>query len=198
MINEFLDPKAVSFKEVNREDVKPFIEKHYLGAYPSAIKLYIGIFYNESMVGMIIYGSPTAAQAAQAIFSPEAGMNHRNVSELKRLYLTDDENILPLDAKKNLAGYAISKGNEIASNKFPEVKVILTYSNNDTHSGSVYKATNAVYQGERDGKKRWVYPVGSPSQKRWVLKNLKSNIDWESTNESLDILRQMWKDSIVD
>jgi hypothetical protein len=78
--------------------------------------------------------------------------------------------------------------------KFPEIKVILTYSDSSHHTGAIYKATNAVYQGESAGKKRWVYPIGSKSQKNWVINNLKSNIDWKTVNECLNTLETMWRD----
>ena len=136
-------------------------------------------------------------QVVNAIFKPEAQMKHQNILELKRLFLISDENILPADAKKNLAGYSIVNGNNLVVEKFPDVKAIVTYSDSSVHSGAVYKATNAVYQGEYNGKKRWVYPIGDRRQKQWILKNLKSNIDWKTTNESLDILSKMWKDRSV-
>jgi hypothetical protein len=197
MITEFLDPKAVSFKEVSREDVQAFVAKHYLGAYPASAKLYLGIFYNQVMVGMVIYGSPMGPQVVNAIFKPEAQMKHQNILELKRLFLVDDKEILPDDAKKNLAGYSIVNGNTIVAEKFHDVKAIVTFSDSEHHTGAVYKATNAIYQGEYNGKKRWVYPVGNKSQRRWVINNLKANIDWKATNESLDILRQLWNDRSV-
>ena len=197
MITEFLDPKAVSFKEVAREDVQAFVAKHYLGAYPASAKLYLGIFYNGVMVGMVIYGSPMGPQVVNAIFKPEAGMKHNNIMELKRLFLIGDESILPTDAKKNLAGYSIVNGNAIVVDKFHDVKAIVTFSDSEHHTGAVYKATNAIYQGEYNNKKRWVYPVGNKSQRRWVTNNLKANIDWKATNESLDILKQLWHDTSV-
>lgn len=197
MITEFFDPKAVSFKEVGRDDVQDFVTKHYLGAYPAGAKLYVGIFYNNTMVGMVIYGSPIGPQVVNAIFKPEVGLKHNNILELKRLFLVDDQNVLSSDAKKNLAGYAISNGNGLVEKKFPDVKAVVTYSDSDHHTGAVYKATNAIYQGEANGKKRWIYPLGSRTQKRWLINNLKSNIDWKATNESLDILNQLWKDKSV-
>lgn len=50
----------VSVLEVSRLDVEDFVEDHYLGVFPSAAQLYLGVFYKEIMVGMLIYGSPTA------------------------------------------------------------------------------------------------------------------------------------------
>jgi hypothetical protein len=193
MLTEFLDPKAVSFKEVRREDVQAFVEKHYLGKYPSGAKLYLGIFYNDAIVGMVIYGSPIASSIVTAIFNPGTELTSQNILELKRLFLVDDESILPKDAKKNLAGFSIAKGNDFVAERFPEAKVIVTYSDSSVHSGAVYKATNAIYQGEANNKKRWVYPLGSASQKNWIKKNLKTNIDWKAVSEGLDISNQLWK-----
>ena len=150
------------------------------------------------MVGMVIYGSPSAMGGlANSIFKDESNMTLSNISELKRLFLVDDETILPRDAKKNLAGYSIARGNEFVEQKFPEVKLIVTYSDSSVHSGAVYKATNAIYQGERAGKKRWVYPLGDRRQKQWILNNLRSNIDWKATNECLDTLIRLWHDVSV-
>ncbi len=194
MLNEFLNPASVEFREVDRAVVKDFVEKHYLGAYPAAAKLYLGIFYNNEMVGMVIYGSPFGPNVIYSMFSADTGILMKNVLELKRLFLTDDENLLPSDAKKNLAGFAISKGNDYVANKFPDVKAIVTYSDSSHHSGTVYKATNAIYQGELNDKKRWVYPIGSSSQRNWVKRNLRSNLDWKATNECMSVLKTMWRE----
>ncbi len=194
MIKEFLNPNEVELKPVERNVVSDFVQKHYLGSYPAAAKLYLGIYYSNNLVGMIIYGSPIGPQTVNAIFKPESNLKHNNVLELKRLYLVDDEGLLPKDAKKNLAGYSISQGNLIVANTFPDVKAIVTYSDSSVHSGAVYKATNAVYQGEYNNKKRWVYLLGSKTQKKWLINHLKQNLDWKNTNEGLDILEKMWKD----
>jgi hypothetical protein len=195
---EFFNPSDVRIYPVNRDDLKGFVEKHYLGSYPAAAKDYLGVFYKnigmEALVGMVIYGSPSAPAVVKAMFKPEANVSFQAVSELKRLFLVDDETKLPKDEKKNLAGYCIAKGNDIIAERHPEVKAIVSYSDPEHHTGSVYKATNAIYQGRVSGKDRWVYPVGSPSQRSWVRKNLKTNIDWKMTTEAIDLLQEMWQD----
>ena len=30
-----------------------------------------------------------------------------------------------------------------------------------------------IFTGERFGKKRWLYPIGSPSQRKWVRKHIR-------------------------
>jgi hypothetical protein len=197
---EFFDPRAVSFKEIGRADVKDFIEKHYLGVYPAAAMFYVGIYYNDNFVGMIIYGKQRAP-LHRIVFTDEAGMTHHNLMELQRLFLDDDETKLPKDARKNLAGYAITKGNELCAQRFPDLKAIVSYSDPGHHSGAVYKATNAIYQGRSriggwggGGKDRWVYPVGSASQRSWVRKNLRTNLDWKAMTEAVELFEEMKKD----
>jgi hypothetical protein len=66
------------------EEVRPFIEKHYLGDWPKGIKKIYGILHmapeGEKLVGMIIYGDPRV-QATKEV-EPEA--HHDQVLELKR------------------------------------------------------------------------------------------------------------------
>jgi len=52
--------RQVTLLQVTRCDVDSFVEAHYLGKYPAAAQLYLGVFYEDVMVGMLIYGSPTA------------------------------------------------------------------------------------------------------------------------------------------
>lgn len=193
-----------SYKNITRDESKQFIEQHYLGKFPATSSEYVGIFYNDVLVGVVIYGSPASPSAVLSIFSPESGATHRNLMELQRLFITGDQNVLPDDDRKGLAGYSIVKANDIVSKKRPDIKAIVSYSDPDKHQGTVYKATGAIHQGRgRDyytyirksdgvevrpsrlkdgvpvekikvtGKDRYVYPVGSHSQRSWVRKNLK-------------------------
>ena len=243
MLNEFFDPKLVTFKEVDKDMVRDFVQKHYLGKFPQVPQFYVGIFYNNNLVGAVIYGRPAAPNLEKSVFKSDAEVNYKNLLELQRLFIVDDEELLPKDARKNLAGYSITKANELAAHEFPEVKAIVSYSDPDHHSGSVYKATNAIYQGRGTGnrmfkrksdgqlvrtnrlvpgeegefvrivgKDRWVYPMGSASQKNWVRKNLSSNQDWNAEDspfviqneptdvaaiaESKKILQELWKNVI--
>jgi UDP-N-acetyl-D-mannosaminuronic acid transferase (WecB/TagA/CpsF family) len=33
--------------------------------------------------------------------------------------------------------------------------------------------SHVTFTGERSGKKRWLYPIGSPSQRKWVRKHIR-------------------------
>jgi hypothetical protein len=184
-----LNKSSVSFNEVTRQEIAPFVKEHYLGAWPSTAQLYVGVFYGDALVGMLIYGSPTAGNCIiSSIFRAKKSgprtwqcgdhkghgvLDLQNISELKRLFLTSNEQLLPPSARKNLASYAIVNGNKLVARTRPSVKVIVTYSDSLFHRGTVYAATNAIYQGQRDGKRRWIYPQGAKSQKRWIRNHLK-------------------------
>lgn len=192
-----------SYKEITRDESKKFIEQHYLGKFPASSSEYVGIFYNDKLVGVVIYGSP-ASPSAINIFKPEANAVPENLIELQRLFITGDTNVLPEDDRKGLAGYSIVRGNELVSKKRPNLKAIISYSDPAKHQGTVYKATGAIYLGRGkdyyefdkgdgkilrqsratpeqkktlqkikiNGKDRYVYPVGSNSQRNWVKRHL--------------------------
>ena len=44
-------------------------------------------------------------------------------------------------------GYAIRCGNKVAAGMLPNAKVVVTYSDSAHHQGTVYVATNAIFQG---------------------------------------------------
>ncbi len=209
-----------TYKEITRDESKKFIEQHYLGKFPATSSEYVGIFYNDVLVGVVIYGSPASPSALLGVFKPEANAIPKNLIELQRLFITGDTNVLPEDDRKGLAGYSIVKANDIVSKKRPELKVIISYSDPAKHQGTVYKATGAIYLGrgrdyyefEKDGKiirqsratpeekktlkkvkmngkDRYVYPVGSHSQRNWVKRHLNTpsvtEMLWEDFKKSI-------------
>lgn len=218
-MNETFNPQSVTFEEVPRAKVREFIQTHYLGSFPAVSLAYVGILYNQNLIGVVIYGRTSAPSVQKSIFKPDVNVDNKDILELQRLFIIDDETLLPKEDRKNLAGFSISHANDFVVKKFPNVKVILSYSDPDHHLGTVYKATNAIYQGRGDkvrmfkradgklirtnrvqpeekgelvsmtGKDRWVYPVGSTSQKKWVKRNL---IDSE-LQELITISEALWK-----
>jgi len=105
-----------SYKNITRDESKQFIEQHYLGKFPATSSEYVGIFYNDVLVGVVIYGSP-ASPSALNIFTPEANAEPANIIELQRLFITGDTNVLPDDDREGLAGYSIVRANDLVSKK---------------------------------------------------------------------------------
>ena len=135
---------GLEIKLVLRNDVLPFfIENHYLAKPPTNTQLYLGIFYNNELIGTITYGYPVGPTAYAAIAKKDGKsiLNNHNVFELTRLFVKDI-------GVKNIESSVISRGNQLVHDKFPNVKVIITYSDPaEGHVGTVYQATGAIYQG---------------------------------------------------
>lgn len=154
-IGEVIAPGAVS-KELNRgiklasvsrNDVMPFfIESHYLKKPPTNTQIYIGIFYNNNLIGVITYGYPTGPSAFASIAKDEQGrslLGVHDVFELTRLYIKDIPELSSVESQ------VISAGNRLVKDAFPNLKVIVTYADpSEGHVGTVYQATGAKYLGK--------------------------------------------------
>jgi hypothetical protein len=133
----------IRLMRVSREDVVPFIQKHYLKKFPPSIKQIYGVYYilprNFKMIGMVIYGS--AWNRAKIMFEP-MGIKLDEIMDLKRLYLEDI-------GLKNLESFVIAQSLKMLMNDFPNVKIVLTYAwEGAGHIGTIYQATNAIYLGK--------------------------------------------------
>lgn len=132
-----------------KEDVAPFILKHYLGGWPNNIKKIYGIrLVGQGLIGMIIYGYPMVS--ATKVIQPE--VQSKEVLEIKRLFIED------IDDLPHVESYVIAKSLKIIKQEFPEIKVVLTFADEKAgHMGSIYQATNAIYLGKSGGKHKYAY-----------------------------------------
>ena len=144
--------EGLDIRTVNRNDVMPFFtEHHYLATPPTNTQSYLGIFYNNELIGTITYGYPTGPPAYKAIAKNNGVsiLTPQNVFELTRLYIKDV-------GVKNMESSVISKANDIINKNFPNVKAIVTYADpSQGHVGTIYQATNAVYQGKGANTKQF-------------------------------------------
>lgn len=136
---------GLDIKPVSRDEVLPFfIENHYLAKPPTNTQLYLGIFFNNELIGTITYGYPVGPTAYGAIAKKDGQsiLTNQNVFELTRLFVKDV-------GVKNIESSVISRGNQLVHDTFPNVKVIITYADpSEGHVGTVYQATGAIYQGK--------------------------------------------------
>lgn len=134
----------------NKEDIHPFILKHYLQSWPAGIKRIYGIQrIGHGLIGMIIFGSPLSS----ATKSMEQEVDHKQVLELKRLFIEDNEDL------PHIESYVIAQSLKMIKKEFPDVKVIITFADENVgHFGSIYQATNAIYLGKsKNGKHKYAY-----------------------------------------
>jgi hypothetical protein len=129
------------------------LNKHYIARWPTAVQAKLGVYHDGKLVGILLYGSTLHPTAGGDLFKDKEGksvLRNNQVWELLRAFTTDA-------AKKevpNLGSIVISKGNDwirthakTKGTNLP-IKGILSYADPEaSHSGTVYKATNAAYLG---------------------------------------------------
>ena len=159
--------------------------KHYAKRIPSISYAY-GLFDQEELIGIITYGMPPSPPLCVGVCGPE---NKDYVIELNRLCINDG-------SPKNSASILVSH-----SLKLLPPSIVVSFADTGVnHVGYIYQATNFIYTGlsakrtdvftgngkhprhcagfdksiriDRSRKHRYIYFVGSKSQKKQWLKNL--------------------------
>jgi hypothetical protein len=111
------------------------IENHYLHKWTSC-KYPFGVYYDNKLIGCIIYGSPVGRQVKTSITKTA---NNYTIMELTRLWIADGFGT-------NIESYVIGVTFKILKNK--GIDIIISYSDPDAgHLGKIYQACNFIYQG---------------------------------------------------
>ena len=160
-------------KQIRRDAAKDMIQRlhytHSLGKVSIAFGLYdtrakmngLGI-ESEQMVGVITFGQVSGRGLAQSLFE---GGTQDNTMELLRMVVIDD-----CECERS---FFIAKAIKLLKMKFPEVKVIVSFSDfTQGHYGIVYQASNFIYCG-KTGKKYHYMRNGKRVNKRFVFDKAK-------------------------
>lgn len=175
-----------SYCDVSKYYVKPttkdevydiVINKHYAGRWSGA-SLIFGIyekgssphqFFNtvsDRLVGCIIYGSPVARHGVKSI---SEFLKFDEVYELKRLWIEDG-----LGA--NIESFSIAQSINYIKNNLPTIKVLISYADPmENHSGTIYKATNWVYQGNEVSHGGALYQYRFNDTEQWLTPRAMNN-----------------------
>lgn len=136
--------------------------------WPKAVQSVLGVYVDDKLSGVMVYGIGTRAQAATDIFEPDTMANNQ-LWELQRVFTTDEAKELfrpPTTAGErsrpsSLGSMIISRGNEYIRSKArtkdgKPVRAILSFADSaQDHDGAIYKATNAAYLGEQPPRTGW-------------------------------------------
>jgi hypothetical protein len=145
---------GLEVKPIDQKDASQFVEKHYLGKFPSISNYYFGVFINGELIGCVIYGPPTSQHVAPHLSRDETGQSlvqQDEIYELQRLFIND------VPGLKNIESSVLAKSNRLLHDLNKRVKVVITYADPGTgHVGAIYQATNAIYQGKGDDRERWM------------------------------------------
>lgn len=122
---------------IDKKIAKELIVKNHYSHRWSSCRYALGLFHDNELVGVAVYGFPVGRQTVKSI-SPL--LENKDVLELTRLWLRDEE-------PKNSESYFIGRTFTWLRNN-TNIKVLISYSDPiQNHLGVIYQATNWLYQG---------------------------------------------------
>lgn len=149
-MSEFVDTDRVEVRKINSNIAKDIIVKHHYSHAWTMCSLAMGIFYKtneemdffegekEELIGCVVFGNPVGRSTAASLSSE---LKISQVYELTRLFIHDGYG-------KNIESYCIGQCLQYIKRTLPNIKAVISYSDPEQgHVGTIYKATNAIYQG---------------------------------------------------
>ncbi len=129
-------PKALRVVPVSPGVVESLIvTEHYLHSMPAAARLCLGVYWNDVLVGAVVFTSgPRHGYRLLSACKPQ------DVAVLARLWLSDD---LPKNSESRVIGYCLRW-----IRKHRPWKLILSYADPKVgHCGTIYQSTGWEYLG---------------------------------------------------
>jgi hypothetical protein len=149
---EYVDTSKLAVRPLNKGVAAAFVREHHYTHKPSACRYALGLFYiedddhsffsgaHERLVGCMTYGHPVSNRAIGSI-TKNIELELDNVLELTRLVVLDF-------VGKNTESWFIGQSFDWLKKNAPEVKVLISYADPEQeHTGTIYRATNWLYQG---------------------------------------------------
>jgi len=148
----YCDVSKLSVRQINKSVAKDIIiNNHYSGIW-TKVSYALGLFYtsddshqffsgvNEKLIGVACYGDPIGRHSGASISEL---LDRTEVLELTRLFVFDGYG-------SNIESWFVGKTFEWLRQNAPDIKALISYSDPKAgHVGTVYQATNWIYQGNR-------------------------------------------------
>ena len=152
---QYCDTTKLSIRPVTKNRAKKMVVKYHYSKLWTKCSIALGLFHQtgnehaffdepeEKMVGVIVYGDPIGRLTGQSI-SDE--IERTEVLELTRLFIHDGYG-------SNIESWFISQSFKWLRHFRPNIKALISYASPvEGHSGTIYQATNWIYQGNNN---RW-------------------------------------------
>ena len=147
----YCDTSKLSIRLITKSVAKDIIvNNHYSGLW-TKVSYAIGLFTSDveehpffdnvedKLIGVACYGDPIGRSAGQSI-SPL--LERTEVLELTRLFVFDDYG-------SNIESWFLGKTFQWLRENAPHIKGLISYSDpKEGHNGTIYQATNWLYQGD--------------------------------------------------
>ena len=188
----YCDTSRLSVREIPKSMAKPIVVQHHYAHLWTKCSVALGLFYDtgnehsffdekeEKLIGVIIYGDPIGRLSAQSISDV---LDRTEVYELTRLYIFDGYG-------SNIESWFISQSFKWLKNNRKKIKALISYASPvEGHVGTVYQATNWIYQGNNNRwNDAWIFkfePDGRWIHGRTIFPYYKTN-DPEKIREQVD------------
>ena len=152
---KYCDTTKLSIRPVTKNRAKRMVINHHYSKLWTKCSVALGLFHQtgnehaffdepeEKMIGVIVYGDPIGRLTGQSI-SDE--IDRTEVLELTRLFIHDGYG-------SNIESWFISQSFNWLRKNMPEIKALISYASPvEGHCGTIYQATNWIYQGNNN---RW-------------------------------------------
>jgi len=154
-MTKYCDTTKLSIRSITKNIAKKMVIKYHYSKRWTKCTVALGLFYRtgkehaffdemeEKMVGVIIYSDPIGRLTGQSISDK---IDRTEVFELTRLFIHDGYG-------SNIESWFISQSFNWLRKHRPEIKALISYASPvEGHSGTIYQATNWIYQGNNN---RW-------------------------------------------
>jgi len=191
-MSKYCDTSKLSIRKIDKPTAKKMVVKYHYSKLWTKCSVALGLFYTtgkehaffdepeEKMIGVAVYGDPVGRLSGQSI-SDE--IERTEVLELTRLFIHDGYG-------SNIESWFISQSFKWLKHFRPNIKALMSYASPvEGHCGTIYQATNWIYQGNNnrwnDG---WLFkfePEGRWTHGRTIFPYYKTN-DPEKIREQVD------------
>ncbi len=158
---EYVDANRLSVREIPRMLAKEMIVNNHYSKQWTKCSVALGLYYTtdnehtffegkeEKLIGTICYGDPIGRHSGASI---AASVNRKSVYELVRLFVHDGYG-------NNAESFLIGESFRWLKKYKPQIIALISYSDPMRgHVGTVYQATNWLYQGDNlRWSESWLY-----------------------------------------
>lgn len=176
--------KKLIIEPIDNKTATEFIQKyHYtysLGHGRSQIRY--GALLDNELVAVCCFASITRKETAIRL-----NIDHTKIKELNRLCAN------PFYYNKNLLSYFLSKCEKLLKRSKPDIDILVTFADTTFgHTGSVYKASNWIYDGKSSKSYWYLDKNGYSYHKKTIYNHAKKLKIKESQYAYKNCLKRIW------
>lgn len=145
-----------TIKEIDAASSNIFLSRYHYTASGGRNGVKYGMFYNDNLIGVAKFCGPTRSESAKRL-----KISNFELCELTRFA------IHPVYQKKNAASWFLSKCLKLLKRHKPHCKTVITFADETFgHTGTIYKASNWVFDGITEPDYSYMNNTGHIMHKR--------------------------------